>query len=167
MPWVSMSHPARRKSGFKAYHAVIILLFITIGSALAAFFWLGTVEEHVLYKDISIEKVEYDKITGAMHINLANGLNTAVPVKSSGAANERTVITIYPAGGGGDIGCDFVPLASLDCSGACDGKIASRARATISLGADRTKCTLPKGVKDYYINIFFGMRAPVSKAFSI
>ncbi len=159
-----MSHKTR-KSGFKAYHAVIILLFITIGSALAAFFWLGTVEGHVVYEDIAIEKVEYDSKTGDLSVSLANGLGTDIPIKSSGAPTERTVVTIYPSSGG-DIDCDFVPLASLDCSGTCDRELKPKERATISLGGDRTKCTLPRGIKDYHINIFFGMRAPVSKEFS-
>jgi len=164
-----MAHTARKKSKFKGHHAIILLLFITVGAALAAFFWLGAVEKHIEYKDIVIESVKYDASTGDIDIALINGLNTDVAVKSSGKPSERTVITIYPIDSDEDVDCDFVPLGELSCEndGACDCKIKPKEKATLSLGGDRVRCLLPADLKNYYLNIFFGMRAPVGKEFSI
>lgn len=155
------------KRSKKAHYAVFVLLFITIGAALTAFFWIGTVEKHIEYKDIVIDKVNYNLDSNDLKISLINGLSTKIPVRSSGSINERTVLTIYPKSGEAELDCDFVPLSELDCND-CDKDIESKGLTTLSLGGDRTRCLLSADLKNYKLSIFFGVeRAPVSKEFSI
>tara|TARA_Y100000310_G_scaffold291367_1_gene319269 strand:+ start:570 stop:1058 length:489 start_codon:yes stop_codon:yes gene_type:complete len=157
----------RRSKKFKSHHAVIVLLFITIAAAVGAFFWLSAVETSIEYRNIVLEDVNYNSGTNEMKLSFINGLNAEVPVTSMGSPNDITVITIYSVDGAGTLDCDFVTLDELDCKGTpCDSYIEPNGEATVTLGGNRQKCVLKQNAK-YHVSVFFGLRAPVSKEFSI
>jgi hypothetical protein len=151
------------KRKFKPKHAIGLLLLITVGAALAAFFWLTTIETQIEYRDIAIDEVKYYS-NDDMRIQFINGLSTKVPVTSQGSPNDQTVMTIYSIGSD-TIDCSFVTLNELDCKDNCEVIIDPNEEFTLILGGDRDKCVLASG--EYQISVFFGLRAPVSKEFVV
>lgn len=157
-----MSH--KEPFRLKAHQAIIILLFVTIISSVAAFLWISTIEVKVVHKQLYIDKVSYEA-DDDLKLTIVNGLAVSIPVKENGAPAEQTVVTIYPKSGEG-IDCDFVTLVDLSCSGDCDQEIAPQKKAELTFKGNRDKCILEEG-KDYYLNLFFGLRAPVSTEFRV
>lgn len=155
------------KSKFKPYIAIGVLITITIGASLAAFIWLATIEKQIEYSDIVITDVNYDRATNQFTLKLLNGLNSDVMIKGKGNPLEQTVLTVYATDPKKYTDCNFVSLDSLDCSGACDATIKPYEEAEMTFGEARESCILPTDVSEYHVSIFFGLRAPVSKEFSI
>jgi len=153
------------KRKLKPKHAIGLLLLITVGTALVAFFWLTTIETQITYKDIVIDDVMYYS-NNDMKIQFINGLSTKVPVTSKGTPREQTVLTIYSIGDDAVLDCDFVTLDELDCKDNCEAIINPDEELAIILGGDRNKCVLASG-GEYQISVFFGLRAPVSKEFVV
>jgi len=148
------------KKGFKKSYAIIILLLITVGASVGAFFWLSSVEQHIEYGNkLVIDEIAYDASSHDMTVHLINGLATAVPVKSTGSARELTVVTMYPYGEPTAMpDCTWVGLRELACSGSCDGELTPKSDAKITFKGERKKCLLDlEELGDlYHIELFFG-----------
>ena len=148
------------KKGFKKSYAIIILLLITVGASVVAFFWLSSVEKHIDYGNkLIIEGVTYDASSNDMTVNLINGLATAVPVKSTGGARELTVVTMYPYGEPTAMpDCTWVGIGELACSGNCDGELTPKSEAEMIFKGERDKCLLDTEAlgDQYYLELFFG-----------
>lgn len=156
------------KSKLKPYLAIGILITLTVGASLAAFIWLSTIEKQIEYSDIVITDVLYNRASHEFTLKLLNGLNSDVLVKGKGSPSQQTVITVYPTGESEkDIDCTFVSLAELDCTGSCDTTIKPDEQAELTFGESREKCILPTDTSKYHVSVFFGLRAPISKEFSI
>lgn len=156
-----------KKHKFKAQYAIAILLILTVGSALAAFIWISSVEEHVRREDIIIKSVDYHKDSGDLSIKLVNGLSSPLPIKSEGSAREQTVVTILPEASEESIDCNFVSLDQLSCEykGEKENMVEPGEEATLECGGERSKCLLT-GSASYNLNIFFGVENQASKDFT-
>lgn len=149
-----------KKKGFKKSYAIIILLLITVGASVIAFFWLSSVEKHIEYGNkLIIDEIVYDAGSHDMKVHLINGLATAVPVKSSGSAREVTVVTMYPYGEPTAMPeCTWVGIGELACSGSCDTDLEPKSEAEMVFQGEREKCLLDlEELGDqYHLELFFG-----------
>ena len=151
---------AKKSGGFKKIYAILILLAITLGASGAAYFWLTSVEEHIEYGDkLIISEIDYDAETQDITVYLINGLATSIPIKSTGGAREKTVVTIYPYGVPTAMpDCTWVDLTELACAGTCDTDLAPNAEAELTFEGKRAKCQLDPETQGelYHLELFFG-----------